>query len=255
MLNRRFFVAGAAGMALSGIAAAGRGDDGMPISQPVDVLGRPPSSALDQIRDPITPDRVVVIDRGRDGQTSDRHKSLKAMLSRPYQVDGVGGQSLGPFQAPGGKLDTIFRMMGHMTHYYRTPRLFAKWSIGLARREGLGSTGVGRGFALIHQFQDDAPVQPKNGAVDWWLILFPSGVDWESFDGEPVFGMIAHVFRPRPFDSLGLKMRAWMLATIVGQQIGASPAGDGWSYIARLDRSHAARLVNAAIYSALPSTR
>jgi urease alpha subunit len=65
--------------------------------------------------------------------------------------------------------------------------------------------------------------------------------------------MIAHLFESAQSKGMGLRMRAWMLATMVGHQIGASPDGHDWLRIARLDRSLAAMTVNSAIHSALPS--
>jgi hypothetical protein len=147
---------------------------------------------------------------------------------------------------PAGKLDLIFRLMQAVTDYYRVPHL-PTWAIELAKRETLGSSGVGRGFALLHQFQDDGLVQLRNPPVDWWLVLFPGGIEWGALDGNPVFGMIAHVFPPDPL--LGLKLQTWALTSHAVRDM----ASDDWAWISEADRMTAAQVVNRAILLALQS--
>lgn len=161
----------------------------------------------------------------------------------PFSVQSWCGVPLGCHRVPESKLDPIFRLMRTMTDYYGVPHLFPTWATGLARREALGSTAIGQGLALVHQFQDDGFVKPKDGSVDWWLFLFPDGIEWEAMDNEPVFGMIAHVFSPH-LDSPGIKLRAWSLATCVGRNIVRSTGGLDWARIASMDRPLAAQLVN-----------
>ncbi len=143
------------------------------------------------------------------------------------------------------KLDLIFRLMHVLSDYYRVPHLFPAWAIKLAKREALGSTGIGHGFGLLHQFQDDGLLQLMNPPVDWWLVLLPDGGEWDSGDHTPVFGMIGHVFPPHHMALPGLKMRAWELTTRVNWCVGREP--DAWKRIANLDRMAAAQVVNRAI--------
>jgi hypothetical protein len=91
-------------------------------------------------------------------------------------------------------------------------------------------------------------LQLRNPPVDWWLVLFPGGVEWDAPDGNPVFGMIGHVFPPGPLP--GLKLRTWELTSRAGQDLGT----DDWSWIAGLDRLTAAQVVNQAILLALQSS-
>jgi hypothetical protein len=44
------------------------------------------------------------------------------------------------------KLDLILRLMRILTTYCHVPHLFPIWAIAVAKREGLASTGLGRGF-------------------------------------------------------------------------------------------------------------
>jgi hypothetical protein len=211
------------------------------MSDSLDVLGRPPSWSL--VRDgwhPISPERVIVMtDKGGDGWSS-RDRYLEAdMRERLSELD------LNP-----GKLDLIFRLMQVLTGYYRVPHLFPNWAMGLAKREALGSTGTGQGFGLLHQFQDDGIVELTNSSVDWWLVLFPGGVEWGAWDDKPVYGMIGHIFPPHHQDLPGLKLRAWELTCRAGRRM----ESDDWAWIADLDRINAAETINLTTLLALQST-
>lgn len=253
MLNRRSFLRRslATGITLPGVAA------GATVSHPcspseferlvamadsLDLLGRPHSWSL--VRDgfhPISPERVIVMtDQGGDGWSSRDHSqedSLRASLGKTYHV---------PTLLSAGKLDLIFRLMRVMTDHYRVPPLFPKWATMLAKREALGSTGIGYGFGLLHQFQDDGEIELTNAPVDWWLALFPGGIEWDAWDGKPVFGMIGHVFPPDHWNLPGLKLRVWELSS---RAVRAKDT-DAWPGIAKMDRAIAAQVVNRAIVQA-----
>ncbi|HEX7378726.1 MAG TPA: hypothetical protein VF278_16515 [Pirellulales bacterium] len=248
MLDRRCFLAGAAGLTLAAKIEQARATPPS-VGELPNVLGRPTSTANDSSH-PIAPERVIVLDKGNcRGPALAQHPSLRAELAKPICLNRGHDRPLDYCQLPEAKLDPVLQIMNVMAGYYRSPQLHVRWSRGLTCREALASTGLGRGFALVHQFQDDAAVQTRNDHIDWWLILSPTGIDWASFDGEPVFGMLAHVFPAPQSNAIGLRMRAWCPATVVGHQVGASL---GWPHIARLSRPHAARVVNRAIHAALP---
>ena len=103
---------------------------------------------------------------------------------------------------------------------------------------------MGQGFGLVHQFQDDQQIRLVNAPVDWWLFLFPNGIEWDAFDDEPVYGMIGHVFPSDHMNHAGLKMRPYLLTTVIA---GSVMRDEGWRAIARLDRSNAAWKVNSAV--------
>jgi hypothetical protein len=148
------------------------------------------------------------------------------------------------------KFRVILRLMSVLTDYYRVPQRFERWVDFLARREALMSTGFGGGFGLVHQFQDDGPVELSNNPVDWWLFLFPAGVDWDALDGAPVYGMLGHLFPPQHYSLPALKLRVYELAgSLVPRQIAGGGKVDApvWERLARLDRLSAARAVNLSI--------
>lgn len=164
-----------------------------------------------------------------------------------------------------GKVKVILRLMRALTDYYRVPHLFDNWATGLAVREGLGSTCMGDGFAMFHQFQymrkailcdgrravPSMPLELATPPVDWWLVLYPDAIDWESYDGQPVYGMIGHIF-PSDYpdfpDFPGTTMRTYCLTETVARAIRIFPINN-WARIARLDNARAARAVNQFIHA------
>jgi hypothetical protein len=185
---------------------------------------------------PIYPDRVVVIG-GDDGlpRNTEEHR-LRIRLASEH----------GPAAR---KLNVIFQLMHVLTNYYRRPQLFERWVSGVAKRESLGSAGVGGGFGLLHQFQDDGHVRPVNPPVDWWLFLFPDGVDWDAWDEKPVYGMIGHVFPPPQHRLPGPTMWTYALTSFVARlAVQNSREADlaAWQRIARMDRTTATRTANLA---------
>lgn len=256
-MNRRSFLqnAVATGIGLHGVALVSATEEPpsttneferfMAKNDTLDLLGRPRSWSL--VRDgfhPISPERVIVMsDHGGDGWWDrDRRQedSLRATLSEPFKFVSWWGVPMETYRVPENKLDLIFRLMRVMTDHYRVPHLFPKWATMLAKREALGSTGMGHGFGLLHQFQDDGNVQLTNAPVDWWLVLFPGGIEWDACDDKPVFGMIGHVFPPHHWELPGLKLRVWELGSLAGRHL-------AWARIARMDRMAAAQVVNRAI--------
>ena len=151
------------------------------------------------------------------------------------------------------------RLSKVLADHYRIPA--EPWAVALAKREALGSSplglGRGTGVALLHQFQfqDDRQVGLANPAVDWWLFLFPEGIEWHAVDDQPVFGMIGHVFESH---QPGLQLPVWVLSNetagavmMNGQQVDPT----AWQRLSRLDRISAARRVNTAVLQCLAGWR
>jgi hypothetical protein len=88
--------------------------------------------------------------------------------------------------------------MERLASHYGRPDLFVTWARTLWGREALGSTGVGLGLGLLHDFQAyQSTVRTDNDIVDWWLVLLPAGVDWRAIDDEPVYSMVGPVMEER----------------------------------------------------------
>lgn len=263
MLNRRSFLKCTGLVALPAIPTESSSPNDLEQivaeCKSLDILGRPRSWGL--VREglhPISPERVIT---GCDGWCSrDRieEEALRATLTDPAKLHaacvGKPGHDHGPNRCkvcryplsvslPAEKLDRIFRLMRVLTDYYRVPHLFSKWAKSCAHRESLGSTGFGRGFAMPHQFQNEGEVLLTNPPVDWWLILFPEGTNWNACDAEPVYGMIAHVFLNRHSEWPGLSLRVWALT----EGIPFGMKAEDWKRIAKMNRVDAARAINSEI--------
>ena len=75
------------------------------------------------------------------------------------------------------------------------------WWGGTAREHGICGSG------LAHQYQHglaDIPVDCP--PVDWWLFLFPEGIEWCSLDEQKVHALICHVARDRYYARHGCHM-------------------------------------------------
>jgi mannitol/fructose-specific phosphotransferase system IIA component (Ntr-type) len=170
-----------------------------------DLLGRPRTeSSILQGRFPLAPERVLTIP----------------------PAPAVGVEELGRWEEiaahysplmPRVKVHALVDVMANLAAHYNPARFTRTWTRGLIQREALGSTGIGRGFALVHQFQARESVPVAHPPVDWWLILCPAGIEWEALDGQPVYGMFAHVFADR--DHPGLELRVFEKACRLAREV------------------------------------
>jgi hypothetical protein len=220
-------------------------------------VGRPRSwSVVSRGFHPFSPERIVVLPSligqpwwgggygvrcgrparrridGRIDAKIDETIQLNRRLSPGYEPEG------GWF--PDSKRESIYWIMDVMADHYGDRSKFEAWVVGLAGRELLGATAA-HGCGMAHQFQHDGGGVPVDcPPVDWWLFLFPSGIDWSALDDEPIFAVIAHVARDSEYASYGSHMRsAWALA----QGVWGAVDGD-WARIARMGRVEAARHLN-----------
>ena len=145
-------------------------------------------------------------------------------------------------QLPAEKAHWIDRLAKVLADHYAIPS--AGWTNGMTKREALASTSLGQGFGLLHQFQDNQHIRLATPPVDWWLFLFPNGIEWNAIDEKPVYGMIGHVFPTDHIDMPALKVKVYSLTTRIGREVMMS---DGWRAIASLDGKAAARKVNLAV--------
>ena len=146
----------------------------------------------------------------------------------------------------------IVRLMRILTGHYRIPECLEPWAIALARRENLYETGFSDCFAFPHQFQAGEPLELRtdNDRVDWWLVLFPQGIDcWNRFQEKPVHAMVMFVVS-RPVEMVGyfitcLKPLAGGMAVMCRQD------PHGWKTVSQMDRVSAARFLNRYIVGAM----
>ena len=193
---------------------------------------------------PISPKRFFILDAALRKRYSGDLGKLKERVT-----ECLGGELKGSVLYSDEKLTLILGMMDIMGSYYRRPDLFEAWSRRLAHREALGSTSVGRGVVLLHDFQgrdEQAPI--VNCVSDWWLFLFPDGADWDSCDGKPVHLMGGAAFYRR---ETGPYLRTLEL---MGRVFGHN--GPEWaSALVRMDRVRAARLLNLHVGRAFVASK
>jgi hypothetical protein len=219
----------------------------------MDVLGRPRSwSVVTQGFHPFSPERIVVTRTGADRSSRFRDSNYGDRCGRLLRrrIDGRIGEMIEDdkrrypdYDPPGGwlpdaKRESIFWIMDAMTDHYRVRSQFEPWVVGLVGRELLGSTAMGR-YGLAHQFQHgDSEIPVDCPPVDWWLFLYPDGLDWSSLDEQEIYAVIAHVGRNRPYASNSCCMlRVWCLTGSLGREV-------EWAGVARMGRIEAARYLN-----------
>ena len=97
--------------------------------------------------------------------------------------------------ASGREEGAIFAIVDLMTGHYRVPHLYEGWVVELAFLETLIPTESGDHLGILPRFQNPCAVAVDSPPVDWWLFVFPDGVDWGSPDGGRVHALLGHVTR------------------------------------------------------------
>ena len=140
-----------------------------------------------------------------------------------------------PGPLPPEKLESCFRVMDLITGHYRVPEFFEDWVVGLAGRESFGSSAIGGHWGIVHQYEGRHGAPVDCPPVDWWLFLFPDGIDWASLAEEPVHALIGHVSRRPYWEVSGLMLDVWCLTSAIVMAVGdARP-------VSRMGRVAAAR--------------
>jgi len=229
----------------------------------LDVLGIPRSWSV--VRDgfhPIPPERVVICASDAPAylacRNDDVRNELKARIKKCVVKNYTWLQGRFPYSE--AKLDSILSIVNTLTTFYRRPDLFETWCERGARREALGSTGMGRGFSLLDQFPDRQTGFPElaNPPADWWAFLFPSGTDWNSLDDQPLYVMLGAVYSHQFAPSLGLPIWCFIEQCMHAICESASDHPD-WEHqrtekvreIAQMDRVTAARTLNRYVAKGL----
>jgi mannitol/fructose-specific phosphotransferase system IIA component (Ntr-type) len=157
-------------------------------------------SVIEAGHHPVTPDRVLILDNADLRCLRSRHRGLKKRFRRQEDRwrDRCGEKGWTADPLPAEKLDLCVGLMERLTSHYLRSDLFERWAEMLWKREQLGSTGIGYGFGVLHDYQASGTrVETANGIADWWLVLLPGGIEWQALDGEPVHYMVGPVMEER----------------------------------------------------------
>ena len=182
----------------------------------LDILGVPRSwSVVRQGFHPFAPERTAVLPSGeRLRHPTHRGRGARRRIENRI-AESRAGFAHGAADLPPEKLESYFWAMDLITGHYRIPNVFEDWVVGLAGRESLGSSAMGGHWGLVHQYQGRHGAPVDCPPVDWWLFLFPDGIDWASLAEEPVHALIGHVSR-RPYGEVtGLMLNVWCLTEAI----------------------------------------
>lgn len=118
------------------------------------------------------------------------------------------------------KLESINWAIHHATEHYDRPNLFEDWVCELANREAIASTGLDGNFGMAIQFQMRGNVRVDCPPVDWWLFVFPEGIDWARREGQPPHALVVHACHvPWHVTEGNLMERVWTLAENLGREV------------------------------------
>ena len=206
----------------------------------MEVLGYPREwSTVQEVFHPFHPQRIVVLPSGTLLKYDYRcgHRLRKTIDEK---IRGIESETWGrSTPLPSEKLESIYWIMDLMTGHYRVPDLFEPWVLGLVGRECLGTSALGQHFGVVHQFQKGDEIQVDNPPLDWWLFVFPEGIDWDDLGGESVHALIGHVSRFPFHNTHGETLYlAWSLTCKLAREV------DDWRTISRMGRIDAARHLN-----------
>ena len=202
----------------------------------LDILGVPRSwSVVRQGFHPFAPERIAVLPSGERL----RHPIRRSGDVRGRIEDRIAecraGFAHGAAELPPEKLESYFWVMDLFTSHYQTPEVFEDWVVGLAGRESFGSSAMGRHWGLIHQYEGRHSAPVDCPPVDWWLFLFPDGIDWASLAEEPVHALIGHVSQRPYWEVTGLMLDVWCLMSAIMRAV------DDARPVSRMGRVAAAR--------------
>lgn len=121
------------------------------------------------------------------------------------------------------KADVMIRITDTLARHYALSGAFDSWLVSLARREHLGSTGVGGGVALLDFRLAPAP-EIDDPSADWWLFVAPDGAEWQAVDGLPVRVLLLSILNPlSPLNRPRQRLLGFELQTRVLRRLAARP--------------------------------
>src|SRR5262245_28226173 len=188
---------------------------------------------------PLSPRRLAVLPPDPTPADAGLIERGRAVLSRavlplrPNQVEQWQGWSLSAH-----KVDLIIRLVDRMVSHYGRTDLWELWLRTVARREDLGTTGIGGHIAILDYRLPEAG-EADEPPVDWWVFLVPEGCDWDALDGIPVH-VIFGVTGARP-DQPGMHLRNLERLCQVLRRREASD----WVALSRMEPLDAVRWFNA----------
>ncbi len=139
------------------------------------------------------------------------------------------------------KKGSFYATMDLVAGHYRAHHHFEDWVGQLAFWETVNPSQSGEDLVLLPWFRgrDEIPVDCP--PVDWWLFLFPDGLDWNSPEGKPARALVA------PVTQVSLSRNPSRLRHFVvwlSKQLGEKV---DWLKVARMGRVDAALFLNPIV--------
>jgi hypothetical protein len=195
----------------------------MDTTQRMDLLGHPRSwSAVERELHPFTPERVIIasgkrnlgawLRSGAQRRLEDYLAELQARDRSSWDQQRAGCRAGGDTACWGckqpnpihaacyywheyqpktwlskAKFDQVLWLADTLADHYRVPYA-EQWARGIIGRESLGSTSLGDGVAMPHQYQygTPAPVPVRCSPCDWWVFLGNTSISPGKTNGQLV---------------------------------------------------------------------
>jgi hypothetical protein len=252
----------------------------------MELLGHPRSwSLVERERHPFTPERIVIGPSTPDLSWNHRDNEIRQRLDELVAQEHAGHRALYEkfrancrsgvhlcFECGQGrecsyredyvperhftqaKYRNIIWLADMLAEYYRMPYLEA-WARGMVSREMLGSTGIGLGAAFVHQYQcrTPGPVPVDCTPADWWLFLYPGGMEWDALDGAPVYAAFTIVFRHGAREPGALRHLCLLSALLKDNEV--LPPDHTCLRLAEMGRVEVCRLLNHAVARCLTTCK
>lgn len=187
---------------------------------------------------PFSPERIMLFTRQMLQDSASQNRSARERIRRQTEQWRHGFQPA--LDMPPEKFDLLVTLTDHMANHYHRPDRAEEWAARLVCREAMAASYLGPGCGLIHQFQGriNRPIRTTNGAVDWWLFMFPGGTDFDSPDGQLTHALIGHVFDHRGVRS---ELDVWCLTAQLARTLQPDVV---WRKMALEDQGTVARCLN-----------
>jgi hypothetical protein len=221
----------------------------------MEYLGRPTSwNVVQNGFLPISPERVLILepkDSPRHEMAGDRWLWAPAKRDRLMKRIADHGET----NCRDEQLGLILRITQELASYYSAMEHWEEWAYRLALQESFYPSGIGSHLAVPCQFHVVGNIRTVNRPLDWWMILFPHGIDcWETRWAAPQrIHAIFTLMQSRPWsEDPGVTIGMMSVLSCGLSSLPDTPPTPNFVEISQLDRVSAARLVNYHLVSAIP---
>lgn len=189
-------------------------------------------SDVDSGRLPFSPRRITVVNSG----------SVSSALNSQHTVLKSGQEDDASLPSE-EKKGVILRITHTLSAYYNEQSASARWSNRIITQQGFCTTAYhGYGCGTAGCIQETNERTKTDNGVDWWVFLFPRGIDFGALNNSPVYLLVGQMFRvARP----SLRLSAFELADALLRDLRGSLRIGGARRVANLSKASVAELLNS----------